>query len=494
MNSATVRAIDPFGLRASSALRGVLFGTAANINNLRKDIDGGQYNSFIKKNYHVIEPENDFKPMKLWRGVNNYSWIDCDWLLGSTPNSTGWAQQNGMQIRGHTLVWAQDKYTPDWLLKQESSLSFDKVKLLLSDYIHAVVGRYRSKVLWWDVVNEAIEDSKNNSRPFSLRDCFWYRKLGQDFVKYAFMFAHQADPQAQLYYNDYNNEDMGSKSSRILELIKWVRSQGATIHGVGMQWHIRISRTVNPGDQHYQNAQRLIDNDFDFMVTELDVAIPINAGNPRDPNDLERQGRLYRALLKYALHFSPRCRALITWGFTDRYSWVPAFYNNTEGAALPSDSNYQLKPAYMQMQEELARVLPDGIYRLAPKSQPDKCLSTYVNGNVSRVQLESGGCNSAHQKWNISWLDNGTYRLSSQNATATALTAYNVTAKTGGIQANNWSSNVNQEWVLSSYGNNVFRFRPRNAWWRVFALHDTSNVGIVDFVQNDALRWILTKV
>ncbi|CAF4399091.1 unnamed protein product, partial [Adineta steineri] len=183
-----------------------------------------------------------------------------------------------------------------------------------------------------------------------------------------------------------NNEDMGSKSSRVLELIKWVRSQGATIHGVGMQWHIRISRTVNPGDQHYQNAQRLIDNDFDFMVTELDVAIPINAGNPRDPNDLERQGRLYRALLKYALHFSPRCRALITWGFTDRYGWVPAFYNNTEGAALPIDWNYQPKPAYMQMQEELARVLPDGIYRLAPKSQPDKCLSTYVNGNISRVQ------------------------------------------------------------------------------------------------------------
>ncbi|CAF3912007.1 unnamed protein product [Adineta steineri] len=220
MNSALARAIDPIGLRASSALRGVLFGTAANINNLRKDIDGGQYNSFIKKNYHVIEPENDFKPMKLWRGINNYSWIDCDWLLGSTLNSTGWAQQNGMQIRGHTLVWAQDKYTPDWLLKQESSLSSDKVKLLLSDYIHAVVGRYQSKVLWWDVVNEAVEDSKNNSRPFNLRDCFWYRKLGQDFVKYAFMFAHQADPQAQLYYNDYNNENMGSKSSRVFELIK----------------------------------------------------------------------------------------------------------------------------------------------------------------------------------------------------------------------------------------------------------------------------------
>ncbi|CAF4839329.1 unnamed protein product [Rotaria sp. Silwood1] len=141
-----VEAQNPLGLRASSALRGILFGTAASINNLRKDVDGGQYNSFIKKNYHVIEPENDFKPMKLWHGINNYSWSDCDWLLGATTNSTGWAQQNGMQIRGHTLVWANDKNIPGWLLKQESSMSSEKVKSLMHDYIHAVVGRYRGKV------------------------------------------------------------------------------------------------------------------------------------------------------------------------------------------------------------------------------------------------------------------------------------------------------------------------------------------------------------
>ena len=107
--SVVVGGPNPFGLRASSALRGILFGTAASINHLRKDVDGGQHNSYIKKNYHVIEPENDFKPMRLWHGVNNYSWIDCDWLLGATRNTTGWAQQNGMQIRGHTLVWANDK-------------------------------------------------------------------------------------------------------------------------------------------------------------------------------------------------------------------------------------------------------------------------------------------------------------------------------------------------------------------------------------------------
>lgn len=486
---------NPLGLRASSALRGILLGTAASINNLRRNSDGGQHNWYIKKNYHVIEPENDFKPMKLWRGVNNYSWIDCDWLLGATGNSTGWAQQNGMQIRGHTLVWANDKNTPNWLLQQESSMSQDQAKSLMHDYIHAVVGRYRGKVPWWDVVNEAIDDSKNNSRPLNMRDCFWYRKLGQDFVKYAFIFAQQADPQAQLYYNDYNNEDMGTKSTQVLELAKWIRSQGAIIHGIGMQWHVRVSRHVKPGDQHYQNAQRIIDNGFDFMVTELDVAIPMNAGSPRDPNDEQKQGLLYRALLKYVQHFSPKCRALITWGFTDRYSWIPSFYNHTEGAALPSDWNYQPKAAYWQMQEELARVLPNGSYRLSPESHPNKCLGTYDNNGTGVViQLYNDSCNRPNQKWTITWLDDGTYRLSPASINTRALTAYNTTTSIGTVKISDWSVNVTQEWVFSSYGKNIFRIRPRSAWWRALAVHDLINIGVIDFISGDNKRWIFTSI
>ncbi|CAF1673162.1 unnamed protein product, partial [Didymodactylos carnosus] len=139
-----------------------------------------------------------------------------------------------MQIRGHTLVWATDNTIPHWLLQQESSITPDKAKSLMSDYIHAVVGRYRGKIPSWDVVNEAVDDAQNNGHPFNMRNCFWFRKLGQDFVKYAFMFAHQADPQARLYYNDYNTEDMGSKSNSAFELVKWVRSEGVAIHGVGM--------------------------------------------------------------------------------------------------------------------------------------------------------------------------------------------------------------------------------------------------------------------
>jgi endo-1,4-beta-xylanase len=138
------------------------------------------------------------KPQYIWWGDNNYSFAHSDWLIGATPNSTGWIQQNGMQLRGHTLLCARDIFMPKCLLAQESSITPGKAKSLLSDYIHTVVGRYRRKIAWWDVVNEAIDGANNNTHPFTIRDSFWFRKLGPDLMKYAFIFAHESDPDVQL--------------------------------------------------------------------------------------------------------------------------------------------------------------------------------------------------------------------------------------------------------------------------------------------------------
>jgi len=209
-----------------------------------------------------------------------------------------------MQLRRHHLLWPKGNRILKWLLKQESLITSDKAKSLLSDYIHEVLSRYRGKIPCWDLVNEAIDDSNNNSHAFYLRNSFWFRKLGTDFIKYVFIFAHEADPDAQLYYNDYNIQSLGN---RTLELVNWLRSEGATIDGIGIQWHRNISTTINPGDTYYQNAQRFIHLGLDFMVTELDVAIPTKDGYPVDPEDLQKQGLIYRSLLDYVLYFSPKC-------------------------------------------------------------------------------------------------------------------------------------------------------------------------------------------
>ncbi len=494
LNNVSVWTQNPIGLRASSYLRGILFGTAVNVKNLRENVDDGQYNQKIQDNYNLVVPENELKPQRIWLGEDTYNFTDADFLLGASPNSTGWVQQNSIQIRGHNLVWAKDQWTPYWLLKHESTITPDKAKQLLSDYIHTVVGRYRGKILCWDVVNEAVDDN-NNTNPLNIRDGFWFRKLGPDFIKYAFMFAQEADPNVQLYYNEYAIEKVGFKATRTNNLVNWLRSQGATIHGIGLQWHTYVPNNVIPGDVHYQSAQQFVDNKLDIMITELDVHIATNGGYPNNSVDLGRQSYVYSCLLDYALYFSPNCKAMLTWGFTDRYSWVPAAENYKRGAALPLDWLYLPKRAYWGMQEIMARVVNDSVYRLSPQSQPNKCFGISQNTTSNDVQLYSDNCNNTYQKWNITWQGDGTYRFSSESDNSRVLSAYNTTASVGGVQTYNWSGDVSQEWAFSSKGNNTYRIVPRTAWWRVMTVYGASdNIGIIDFTDTSTQNWILTKV
>jgi hypothetical protein len=241
-------------------------------------------------------------------------------------------------------------------------------------------------------------------------------------------------------------------------------------------------------------AQQFIDNKLDIMMTELDITMPVKDGKPIYPGDPKQQGVVYRQHLQYVLHFFPRCPAMLTWGFTDRYSWIPAAYNYTAGNALPLDVSYQPKAAYLQMQEELARVINDSIYCLSPQSQPDKYLGTSENATSDSVQLYSGGCNNDNVKWNITWLEDGTYRLSPLSNTSRALYIYNATATVGEVQMSNWSNNVGQEWVFTAQGNNTFRVGPRNAWSRVMTVYETTTIAVIDYSSSGEQNWILTSV
>jgi hypothetical protein len=349
------------------------------------------------------------------------------------------------------------------------------------------------KIHWWNVINEAGSDD-NETSPFNLRDSFWYRKLGPDFIKYAFIFAHEADPDVQLYYNEYNIEKGGIKANGILALISWLESEGVSIDGIGMQWHISVSEVITPGDEHYQIARQFIDLNISLTISELDVAINTKGAFPLDRNDLQKQAIIYRSLLQYVFHFFPRIPAVTTWGFTDRYSWLPEESNYTLGVGLPLDCHYQPKPAYWELLEEFARVLVNGIYRLSPQSQPDNCLGTYDNGTTVGVQIYSGNCNNTNQQWNVTWLGDGTYRFSPQNAINSTLYAYNATTPIGEVGISNWTGDFNQEWALNLQGNNTYRIGPRTAWWRVLAVDTTSNIVISNYTNDDSQQWILTIV
>ncbi len=341
-------------LRDAAGHHRLPIGSCVDVGSLKSNADGGRYADALAREMSLVEPENDLKPPALWKGIGNYDFTNADYLLGA-PGETGWAQRHKLKVRGHVLVYARDEgYTiPRWLLDQESSISPEQAKAILHDYILAVAGRYRGKIAMWDVINEAIDDQPND-RPFNLRDSFWYRKLGADFAVWAFKFAHEADPKAELYYNEYSVENGGRKTDSMLALVDFIRKQGAPITGVGLQYHTVLGEHVAPGDGHYGLVKQLADRKFAFMITELDLGIPVKPFPrtdpsfgivPANPADLEAQADRYAAIFRMALG-AKNCHGVQMWGITDRHSWIPGF-SRDRGAALLLDADYKEKPAYV---------------------------------------------------------------------------------------------------------------------------------------------------
>jgi endo-1,4-beta-xylanase len=233
-----------------------------------------------------------------------------------------------MKVRGHTLVWHNQN--PSWLPRAIKTR--DEAIAVLKDHIQTVVGHYKGRIAAWDVVNEAVDDSTGE-----LRESPWLTAIGPDYIALAFQFAHEADPDAKLYYNDYSAEGIGGKGDAVYELVKGLKEQGVPIDGVGWQGHFQSSSFIM---DMKDNGRRLADLGLEVSITELDVRIPI----PPTDTMIENQAKMYKKVTETCLAL-PNCKAIVTWGFTDKHSWVPGFFSG-EGAALPFDETYKPKLAY----------------------------------------------------------------------------------------------------------------------------------------------------
>jgi len=350
-------------LRDLAKKRRMYIGSAMPVGNLKNDVDGGRYARTAAENFNLLELENDLKPPSVWTGPHEYRFSDVDFIVGE-PGKKGWAQEHDLKLRGHVLIYARDDgYTlPNWLRTTGAAMSKEEASALLHDYITAVAGRYRGKIAMWDVANEAIDDQPNKN-PFNLRDSFWFRKLGPEFLVLAFKWAREADPKAELYYNDYSVEGGGAKAQHMLDLAKWLKEQGAPITGLGLQYHIDCRTSITPGDGHYQLVEDIRKLRLAYMITELDVAMPVQrlpAGDPnpgilpQDPGDLDLQAKTYAAVFQMALS-SRNCHGINIWGLTDRHSWIPGFSGGRTGAATLFDKDYQPKPAYTAVADVLKK-------------------------------------------------------------------------------------------------------------------------------------------
>jgi endo-1,4-beta-xylanase len=199
------------------------------------------------------------------------------------------------------------------------------------------VRHFRGRIYQWDVANEVIDDNG------VLRDTLWLRELGPGYIADAFRWAHQADPKAKLFLNDYNVEGVSPKSDAYLALVKTLLAQRVPVHGFGAQGHYGVQYGFHGAADVAANFARFEKLGLETAITEADVRMPM----PTDAVKLQAQAQGYSVLLGGCL-LAKRCTSFTVWGFTDKYSWVPGFFDG-EGAANLLDENFAAKPAYNEL-------------------------------------------------------------------------------------------------------------------------------------------------
>lgn len=308
----------------------------------------------IQREFNSMTAENDMKPGSVCHGPGRYNWAGADRIAN-------FAREHGIKLRGHCLMWHNQM--ADWMFyesqqvnestSQQAERKFVSKEVLyqrMREHIHTIVGRYKDVVYAWDVFNEAIADGGEDP----MRNSKFYQIVGSDeFIGKAFEFAHEADPDAILFYNDYN-ECSPQKRDRICNMIEHLQSQGYPITGIGMQGHYNI---YGPSEEEMEEAviaySQLVDH---IHVTELDIRVNHQMGGQlrMDKNEGEvvsaEQKRLqqeqYERLFRVLRRHSDVIDCVTFWNVSDRDSWV-----GVDNYPLLFDKDTKRKPVYYQVRD-----------------------------------------------------------------------------------------------------------------------------------------------
>jgi len=317
----------------------------------------------VAREFNAATPENVLKWERVHPQPDRYD-------FGPSDAYVAFAERHGMFITGHTLVWHSQ--TPRWVFEnaQGQPLTRDELLARMKDHITTVVGRYKGRIKGWDVVNEALNEDG------TLRESPWKRIIGPDYLEKAFQFAHEADPAAELYYNDYNL-DYPAKRDGAVRLVKSLQAAGVPIHAVGTQEHLKLT---TPSIALVDSSIRLIAaTGVKVNVTELDIDMlpaatrnatadvsvraaaaasldPYKAGLP---DSLQQAlARRYEDLFRVYVANRDAIDRVTFWGVSDKDSWL-------NGWPVPGRTNYPL--------------LFDRAYKPKPAYQRVKALATDLN-------------------------------------------------------------------------------------------------------------------
>lgn len=296
-----------------------------------------------KTQFNSITAENEMKFSSVHPSKDQYTFEQADEIFN-------FAMENNLNVRGHTLVWHGQ--TGRWIFEGENGEKVDKETLYarMKEHIDTVVKRYAGKIYCWDVVNEAISDS--DEEYLRVRSPYYGIVGSEEFIEKAFIYAHEADPKALLFYNDYNTE-VPSKRERVYKLVKSLKDKGIPIHGVGLQAHYDIH--FNP-EELKKSIELFSSLGLIVHVTELDVSIyrfderGVDFETP--PQDrMDKQIELYDKLFQILRDHKDVVGSVTFWGLTDRLSWLNGFPVRRRNYPLLFDADQKPKDVFYKLIE-----------------------------------------------------------------------------------------------------------------------------------------------
>lgn len=329
---------DPTPLRDYAKAAGKSIGVAVPVWRYSLTNMNDAKTSTVATQFNLVEAENEMKIDATEPSQNNFSLWDAKKL-------TAFADTHGMEVRGHTLVWHSQ--VPGWISqdgkKNNHNWTKDQLTEIMRNHINGVAGGLKGSIREWDVVNECLDDDQSivwsNPNGYNLRSTVWKNVIGEEFLVKAFQMAHEADPDAKLFINDYGVEFIGDpKAEAYFNLVKKLVEQGAPIHGVGFQCHLTTGQ-LN-AKRLKDNLKRYADLGLEVAVTELDIA----QYDPKDSNAARIQAEDYCAAVMAALSLE-NCRTVLIWGLCDPDSWRennPLMY---DGSVKPKEAYFAVHAA-----------------------------------------------------------------------------------------------------------------------------------------------------
>jgi GH35 family endo-1,4-beta-xylanase len=301
----------------------------------------------ILQQFNSITAENAMKMGPIHPLEKEYNWAGADSIVA-------FAKRNGLKLRGHTLCWHNQ--APRWFFTDTTGKAVSKEVLLerLKEHITTVVSRYKGSIYAWDVVNEVISDKPDTF----YRNSTFYKICGEEFITKAFEYAHAADPNALLFYNDYN-EISSSKRAKIIKMIRDLKEKGVPIHGIGLQGHWGINEPSR--DQLDSTLKEFAALGLPLQITELDISIYSKEHSARerqteDANSAftkereQKQLEIYKMCFELFRKYKHAITSVTFWNISDRSSWLDNFpVRSRKDYPLLFDKDLKPKKAFWEV-------------------------------------------------------------------------------------------------------------------------------------------------